>query len=150
MIPLTTSDNPSEAAYKAHYYPQMFVQSGAFFVAAAVANYFKSALTLPFFAIASTQLLTAGSIKIYERYNPASARELQLKGINFKQRHPWLQKITFLITIITAFIWPPLSCACGVLIGFYSGLLINSAYYKLLQSSYKAPQQPLNAQIAHC
>lgn len=143
------SNNPTEAQHKAHYYPQMFVQSGAFFVAAAVANYFKSALTLPFLAIAGAQLLTAVALKIYHHYDPEQAREFQLKAINFKQCHPQLQKAAFVITLIMAYIWGPLSCALGILTGFYSGLLVDSTYYKLLQSNYKAPLQPLNAQIAN-
>lgn len=145
----TTTENAARVEPRLFNYPQMFGGGVFFLVAAAVANSFNSALALPFVSIAGAHLATIVAVKLLNQHYPEMTKELLLSAINFKERYPNLQAIAFVVAIVTAYVWSLLSCAFGIVAGFYSGLLIKTAYIKDLQTTYKPPVQPLSAQIAH-
>lgn len=144
-----TTEVTANLEIKPLHYPQMFGGGLFYLFAAAVASTFNSALALPFIAIAGAHLVTIVAVKLLHRHAPEQTKKFLLNAIHFKERYPQLQIVAFVIALIAAYIWGPLSCVFGILSGFYSGLLIKTGYTKDLQSHFIPSPQPLNAQIAN-
>jgi len=95
------------------------------------------AIAPPFFATATSLVLTRLAVKILAGYNLGFIEYLKKKAYEIHAKYPKVQMIVFIFALVISGISPIASCITAIALGIFSGIIMGIEHCQRLQKIHR-------------